>query len=34
VRATEKNGAIQTDERSEPFPSGATGQHSIVVIVR
>jgi DMSO/TMAO reductase YedYZ molybdopterin-dependent catalytic subunit len=34
VRATEKNGPIQTDERSEPFPSGATGQHSIVVIVR
>ena len=34
VRATEKNGAIQTDERSEPFPSGATGQHNIVVIVR
>ena len=33
VRATEKNGPIQTDERSEPFPSGATGQHSIVVIV-
>jgi DMSO/TMAO reductase YedYZ molybdopterin-dependent catalytic subunit len=34
VRATEKNGPIQTDDRSEPFPSGATGQHSIVVIVR
>ncbi len=34
VRATEKNGPIQTDERSEPFPSGATGQHQIVVIVR
>jgi DMSO/TMAO reductase YedYZ molybdopterin-dependent catalytic subunit len=34
VRATEKNGPIQTDQRSEPFPSGATGQHSIVVIVR
>ncbi len=33
VRATEKNGPIQTDERSEPFPSGATGQHNIVVIV-
>ena len=25
--------AIQTDERSEPFPSGATGQHQIIVIV-
>jgi DMSO/TMAO reductase YedYZ molybdopterin-dependent catalytic subunit len=33
VRATERNGPIQTEERSEPFPSGATGQHSIVVIV-
>jgi DMSO/TMAO reductase YedYZ molybdopterin-dependent catalytic subunit len=33
VRATEKNGPIQTDERSEPFPSGATGQHNIIVIV-
>lgn len=34
VRATERNGAIQTPDRSEPFPSGATGQHQIVVIVR
>lgn len=39
VRATEKNengeiGPIQTDERAEPFPSGATGHHQIVVIVR
>ena len=34
VRATEAGGAIQTDERSEPFPSGATGQHQIVVIVK
>ena len=25
--------AIQTDERSEPFPSGATGQHQIIAIV-
>ena len=34
VRATEtRTDAIQTDERSEPFPSGATGQHQIVVIV-
>ena len=37
VRATERTkdggGAIQTDQRSEPFPSGATGQHQIVVIV-
>ena len=34
VRATEKNGPIQTDERTEPFPSGATGRHQIVVLVR
>ncbi len=34
VRSTEKSGAIQTEERSEPFPSGATGQHSVIVIVR
>jgi DMSO/TMAO reductase YedYZ molybdopterin-dependent catalytic subunit len=34
VRATDRTGAIQTDERSEPFPSGATGQHQIVVLVQ
>ena len=34
VRATERNGPIQTAERSEPFPSGATGQHQIIVIVQ
>ncbi len=28
------DGPIQTAERSEPFPSGATGQHQIVVLVR
>lgn len=33
VRATDGTGAIQTEERSEPFPSGATGQHQIVVMV-
>ncbi len=37
VRAAERDGsgesAIQTDERSEPFPSGATGRHQIIVIV-
>ncbi len=37
VRATERGAsgdqAIQTDERSEPFPSGATGRHQIIVIV-
>lgn len=34
VRATERNGPIQTAERAEPFPSGATGHHQIVVMVR
>jgi DMSO/TMAO reductase YedYZ molybdopterin-dependent catalytic subunit len=34
VRATEKNGPIQTPDRSEPFPNGATGQHQIIVLVR
>jgi DMSO/TMAO reductase YedYZ molybdopterin-dependent catalytic subunit len=37
VRATERGiagaDAIQTADRSEPFPSGATGHHQIVVIV-
>jgi hypothetical protein len=33
VRATDRTGAIQTEDRSEPFPSGATGQHQIVVLV-
>lgn len=34
VRAIESGtSAIQTPERSEPFPSGATGQHQIVVLV-
>ncbi|MFN8019983.1 MAG: molybdopterin-dependent oxidoreductase [Acidimicrobiales bacterium] len=28
------NAPIQTPDRSEPFPSGATGQHQIVVLVR
>ncbi|MBX3283895.1 MAG: molybdopterin-dependent oxidoreductase [Actinobacteria bacterium] len=32
-RATDGTGAIQTQERSEPLPDGATGWHSIVVIV-
>jgi DMSO/TMAO reductase YedYZ molybdopterin-dependent catalytic subunit len=32
-RATDGTGAIQTEERSEPLPDGATGWHSIVVIV-
>lgn len=33
VRAIDKNGAIQTEERSEPLPNGASGHHSIVVLV-
>jgi DMSO/TMAO reductase YedYZ molybdopterin-dependent catalytic subunit len=33
VRATDANGAIQTDERAEPIPDGASGLHQIVVIV-
>jgi hypothetical protein len=33
VRATDGDGVIQTDVRSEPFPSGATGWHSVVVSV-
>jgi hypothetical protein len=33
VRAVDANGAIQTSERSEPFPDGANGHHTIVVIV-
>jgi DMSO/TMAO reductase YedYZ molybdopterin-dependent catalytic subunit len=33
VRATERGGPIQTAERVEPFPSGATGRHQIVVLV-
>ncbi|MEX1264646.1 MAG: molybdopterin-dependent oxidoreductase [Actinomycetota bacterium] len=33
VRATDATGDVQTDERVEPFPDGATGQHSIVIQV-
>jgi len=33
VRATDRTGAIQTPDRSEPMPNGATGQHQIVVLV-
>ena len=31
VRATDGTGELQTAKRAEPFPSGATGYHSIVV---
>ena len=33
VRATDGEGVVQTAERVEPFPDGATGQHSIVIQV-
>ncbi len=33
VRAFDAAGAIQTDERSEPLPDGASGHHTIVVLV-
>ncbi|MGZ4609423.1 MAG: molybdopterin-dependent oxidoreductase [Actinomycetes bacterium] len=33
VRATDKNGDVQTDKRANPFPSGASGWHSTVVSV-
>ena len=32
VRAIDADGAIQTGERTEPFPNGSTGWHQIVVI--
>jgi DMSO/TMAO reductase YedYZ molybdopterin-dependent catalytic subunit len=32
-RATDRSGATQTSERVAPIPDGATGQHSIVVLV-
>jgi DMSO/TMAO reductase YedYZ molybdopterin-dependent catalytic subunit len=33
ARATDRSGAVQTDERAEPFPDGASGHHTIVVRV-
>ena len=33
VRATNGKGEVQTDKRVDPFPGGASGYHSIVVIV-
>jgi DMSO/TMAO reductase YedYZ molybdopterin-dependent catalytic subunit len=32
-RATDGNGVIQTDERCEPLPNGASGHHQIVVFI-
>ncbi|WP_051797263.1 molybdopterin-dependent oxidoreductase [Catenuloplanes japonicus] len=31
VRATDRAGTVQTSDRATPFPSGATGQHTISV---
>lgn len=33
VRAIDRTGAIQTEERSEPLPNGATGHHTVVALV-
>jgi DMSO/TMAO reductase YedYZ molybdopterin-dependent catalytic subunit len=33
VRATTSDGEVQTADRAQPFPSGATGLHSIRVVV-
>ncbi|WP_345695317.1 molybdopterin-dependent oxidoreductase [Kitasatospora terrestris] len=33
VRATDASGAVQTEQRTAPFPAGATGWHSTVVTV-
>jgi hypothetical protein len=34
ARATDGTGQIQTDRRTDPFPSGASGYHTIHVEVR
>jgi DMSO/TMAO reductase YedYZ molybdopterin-dependent catalytic subunit len=33
VRATDGTGEVQTSERADPFPGGASGWHSIVVLI-
>jgi hypothetical protein len=33
VRATDGTGAIQTADRAEPIPDGASGHHQVVVLV-
>ena len=33
VRAIDANGAIQVEDRAEPFPNGSSGWHQIVVLV-
>jgi hypothetical protein len=34
VRATDRDGEIQTPDPAEPFPDGATGYHTVSVSVR
>jgi DMSO/TMAO reductase YedYZ molybdopterin-dependent catalytic subunit len=34
VRATDLNGDVQPEQKATPFPKGATGWHSIVVIIK
>ena len=33
VRATDRSGQTQVEQRTSPFPSGSTGWHSVVVTV-
>ncbi len=33
VRATDRNGIVQTADRAEPLPNGASGHHTVVVLV-
>ena len=33
VRATDQAGELQTDERADPIPDGASGWHQILVLV-
>lgn len=33
VRATDNDGKVQTPQKADPFPRGATGWHSVVVLV-
>lgn len=33
VRATDGTGQVQTEKRADPFPGGASGWHSIVVLI-
>ncbi len=33
VRATDSEGNLQTEDRQEPLPNGATGRHTVIVLV-